>query len=505
MSKNHLVALNGSVHPLEEIPVLDFEIFQQAILDSAKDNNKLVCLTSDQGQRAFAVMADQTSKSFKVFQSIFPETFPSLTTRFLQANLFEREIAEQWGLQPIGHPWLKPLRFHKQWTSDQYSLPWTLGDPGVQDFYNIYGDEIHDVAVGPVHAGIIEPGHFRFQCNGEQVFHLEIVLGYQHRGIERALVGGPHQLSLKMMETVSGDATIGHSWAYLNLLEALAGFQISDRSSVIRALALELERLANHVGDLGALAQDAGFQPTSAYCGRLRGDFLNLTAEICGSRLGRDLLSLGRANFDIHPEYSQKMLKQLSEVEVDLLESIELLWNTSSVASRLEGVGIVSKENALELGMVGPAARASGVDIDARRDFPLAPYDIIPLPVALEDSGDIYARAKIRATEIKTSIRFVRSALNAIQNMESSTVAPETEYLPKLAPNSLAISAVEGWRGMIFHLAITDTNGHFERYKIVDPSFFNWQGLALAMQGENISDFPLCNKSFNLSYCGFDL
>ncbi|MCL1908072.1 MAG: hydrogenase [Holophagaceae bacterium] len=505
MTQNFAEALNGSAHPLEAIPVLDFEAFQQTILDQASEKVKLACLTADRNRRAFAILADISGKKFKIFRSVFPEAFPSMTPKCRQAHLFEREIAEQWGLLPEGHPWLKPIRFHKLLGSAESGPIWPLEGPGIQNFYEVEGSEVHEVAVGPVHAGIIEPGHFRFQCHGENVFHLEIALGYQHRGIERALEGGPGRLSMKMIETASGDATIGHGLAYLSSIEALMGIQLAEKSVIIRALALELERLANHVGDLGALAQDAGFQPTSAYCGRLRGDFLNLTAEICGNRLGRDLLAVGGVSFDIHTALAQKLLKQLADIEADLVEAVELIWNTSSVASRFEGAGKISKATALELGMVGPAARASGVDLDVRRDFPLAPYDLIPMSIALEETGDIYARARIRAAETQTSIRFVRSAIRALQDMEPSPATPSATEPIKLMPNSIAIGAVEGWRGMIFHMAITGENGQFERFKIVDPSFHNWPGLTLAMRGQGISDFPLCNKSLNLSYCGFDL
>ena len=207
--------------------------------------------------------------------------FPRLTPDCPQVHLFERELAEQYGVRPEGHPWFKPVRFHSSYRPGHDAWGRTPGEApvvGVTDFFRVEGEEVHEVAVGPVHAGVIEPGHFRFQCHGEEVFHLEISLGYQHRGIERALIGGPDKRTIHLVEKVAGDTSVGHAIAYCQAVEALAGCPVSIRAQAIRGIALELERLANHTGDLGALAGDVGFLPTASYCGRIRGDFLNLTA-----------------------------------------------------------------------------------------------------------------------------------------------------------------------------------------------------------------------------------
>jgi Ni,Fe-hydrogenase III large subunit len=370
------------------------------------------------------------------------------------------------------------------------------------DFYRVEGEAIHEVAVGPVHAGVIEPGHFRFQCHGEQVFHLEIALGYQHRGIERALEGGPYKLTVKMMETAAGDTTIGHAWASALALEALSGTRVPARADWIRAIALELERVANHTGDLGALSGDVGFLPTASYCGRLRGDWLNLTAQLCGSRLGRDLVKPGGTRFDLEPARIADLLLRMEEMARDTANAVELLFATPSVLARFEGIGKLDPHMAKEVGLVGPAARAYGRLGDVRIDFPYGPYSDSELPSTVEETGDIAARARVRWAEIQASVAFLRGALDALAELPAG---PVSAVCGALAPEHLALGVVEGWRGEVVHLAITNADGRLCRYKVVDPSFHNWTGLAIAMRGEEISDFPLCNKSFNLSYCGFDL
>jgi Ni,Fe-hydrogenase III large subunit len=497
---------NGESLPLAEVPMLAHGEFQPWLKERMVDGGQLSALFGvSRGATEltlYAVTTKAANSAISVFSTVVSDHYPALTPHVPQAHWFEREIAEQWGVVPEGHPWLKPIRFHRSYRNHRDAWGRTVDDeilPGVTDYFRVEGEEIHEVAVGPVHAGVIEPGHFRFQCHGEHVFTLEIELGYQHRGIERQLVGGPTKRTLHTMETLAGDTTIGHSTAYVQAVEGLSATAPPLRAQAIRAIALELERLANHVGDLGALAQDVGFLPTASYCGRLRGDFLNATAMICGNRFGRGTIRAGGVGFDIDEELAAALSEKVETAMREVSGAAQLLWSTPTVMARFEDVGVVSRQTATELGLVGPAARASGIDRDVRRDFPAGYYRFSQLPVSTWHSCDVFARAYLRWLEFERSARFILEQLNTL---------PQTTLCDKvgsLAPNALAVTLVEGWRGEICHVALTDGEGRFDHYKVIDPSFHNWFGLAMSLRDQQISDFPLCNKSFNLSYCGHDL
>lgn len=471
----------GRSTSLAQIPKAGFEEFCSDVL-AGQRVSALFAREAGKAVELFAVLANDAEGSLGAVRTEVEGEFDSLTPDCPQVHLFEREIAEQFGVKPKGHPWLKPVR----------------KITGV-DFYRVEGDEVHEVAVGPVHAGVIEPGHFRFQCHGEEVFHLEIALGYQHRGIERALIGGPNKRTIHYMETAAGDTSIGHATAYCEIVESLARCGVSPRAQVLRGIALELERLANHCGDLGALANDVGFLPTASYCGRIRGDYLNMSAALCGSRFGRGFVRPGGVGFDVDDAKVEALRKRLDAAEKDTKVAVELLWNAPSVMARFEETGPVPRDVAVRLGLVGPAARACGVEVDTRHDHPTGIYRFAHLPVSSWPSGDVFARAYVRWLEIQRSIVFIR------ERLETMPAGPARAEVGRLEPDRIAVSLVEGWRGEVCHVALTDGEGKFARYKMVDPSFHNWTGLAYALRNQQISDFPLCNKSFNLSYCGFDL
>jgi Ni,Fe-hydrogenase III large subunit len=502
MSTPTLPLRNGEAAGLDEVPVLSPAEFRAAVIESVRAGSRLAAFFGrpvPQGVRLVAVLARDDAGLLSVVSADAGDAYPSLTPDCMQAHGFEREVAEQWGVRPEGHPWLKPVRFQPParpcrdvWGRDRILV-------GRTDFFRIEGDQIHEVAVGPVHAGVIEPGHFRFQCHGENVYHLEISLGYQHRGVERALAGGPGPRTIHYMETLAGDTTVGHATAYVQALEALAGAAAPARGQALRGVALELERIANHVGDLGALAGDVGFLPTASYCGRIRGDVLNLTARVCGSRFGRGLVRPGGTAFDLDDALLATLKDGLAAAERDTAVAVGLLWETPSVNARFEETGVLSSETCQTLGLVGPAARACGVERDVRHDLPQGIFRFAHIPVSTWHTGDVFARAYVRWLEVQRSFEFIRDQLSALP------AGPvQTEVGPPAA-DSLVVSLVEGWRGEICHVATTDAAGRLAHYKVVDPSMHNWFGLACAMRNQQISDFPLCNKSFNLSYCGHDL
>ncbi len=495
---------SGVAVAIEDIPCVAMEALRESCIQSCAGGSRLSALMAlppaDQAKGAprelLAALVDDRSGRTGLVRARVPAegTIEALTPHLPQAHGFERELFEEDGIRPEGHPWLKPLRRHD-------------GSPGgtsevaaARDrFFRVEGAGVHEVAVGPVHAGIIEPGHFRFQCSGETVLHLEILLGYQHRGARSLLLRSHPNRRLAIAESIAGDTAIGHATAYCQAVESLSGVEPPLGAQAIRALGLELERLANHVGDLGALCNDIGYLPGASWLGRQRGEFLNLLLTISGNRFGRGLLRPGGVGFELPPALCQEVLARLVRIEAETARTAELVFDTESVSARFEETGVLTREAAEGLGLVGPVARGSGCDRDVRRDHPSGLYRFAHIPVASVASGDVMARAVIRWLEAQRSITFLREQL------------AEFRYQGRLAdpaalrPHSIAVSMVEAWRGEIVHVAVTGPYGDLAGYEIVDPSFRNWHGLALAMRGNQISDFPLCNKSFNLSYAGHDL
>jgi Ni,Fe-hydrogenase III large subunit len=418
----------------------------------------------------------------------------SFTARNYNFEKFEREIHENFGVGYNDHPWLKPVRYAK----NRFDQSQTIAN---YPFFSIESDELHEVGVGPIHAGIIEPGHFRFICNGEQILHLEIQLGYQHRGIEQQFLEKKKLLQrTTLAESITGDTVVGHTTAFSQVWESLCGFRPSHDIEYARTLALELERMAVHTGDLSAICTDIAYQLGSAVFGRLRTPIINFMQEWGGNRLSKGLIRPERNQFPFTPELAKRLAEILDVYEPDFLEMNKQLFHLPSALSRFERTGVVSYDDVLSIGTVGMAARMSGLNRDTRSSHPFALYGELNHEPVVKRHGDVYSRVQIRREEIKQSMKYVRKLVQDVPE-----IAGKESVLGTPQANTFALSLVEGWRGEICHCAITGKQGELVHYKVKDPSFHNWLALALAVRNNEISDFPICNKSFNLSYSGHDL
>ncbi len=504
MTTTFLTIAPGALVSRDVIPELEFGEFRRQALDIVADGGQVVQFFAYTDGESLKLMAVLRTDQLWVAGCAAPETFPAFTTEAEPFHMFERELAEQYGLVPQGHPWLKMVRYHPNWRGkpDVFGNDYAQDIPGNYPYYQVAGEEIHEVAVGPVHAGVIEPGHFRFNCIGERVLNLEIHLGYQHRGVETLLPQAPANRWPIVAEGIAGDTAIGNCLCLSQAIEALTGQTPSAGARIIRTIALELERIANHVGDLGALSGDVAFLPPANYCGRMRGDFLNMSLWICGSRFGKGLVRPGGVRFELTDDDRRLLTGRIAELHPQVAHVIDLLFTTSSVSARFDGCGAVSKGDAQKLGLVGPAGRACGLDYDVRRCFPNEHYARLDIPAHAETTGDVYARARIRGDEVLQSIDIIQHLLKepiAVECVDDDRPAPD------LAPNAFVVTLNEAWRGELSHCLLTDAAGKLVRYKVKDPSFHNWNGLSMSLRDTGISDFPLNNKSYNLSYCGFDL
>ncbi len=492
---------NRRAIPFAAVPVEPVDAFRATVTDAVGAGARVVAFFGlpEAGQlRLLAVLADDAAGALGATSARIEGRYPSLTPACPALHHFEREVAEQCAVTPVGHPSLKPVRRHP---ADHAAgpVPPGLFDRGTFAFSRVEGEEVHEVAVGPVHAGIIEPGHFRFQAHGEEILGIEIMLGYQHRGVERLLETASRDRAMLVAESIAGDSVIAHGGAFCGAIEALARSRKTPRAQAIRGIALELERIANHVGDLGAIAGDIAFTPAAAWFGRMRGEALNMLMAISGSRYGRGLARPGGARFDIGAALADELRDRLERLRDELRPVADMMLENPTVQTRLEGVGVLAPERAVALGVVGPAARACELPRDVRHDHPYGLYRFAHIPVATAWAGDVLARVLVRWIEAQRSLDFVLEQLAALPRGEARVECGA------LRPGELVVTMTEGWRGEVVHVAITDDAGALRRYKVVDPSFHNWHGLAAALPGNAISDFPLCNKSFNLSYSGHDL
>lgn len=499
---NTIAMYNNSTVALSNIPELAYKEFMDENLNMLSNEQDRHCVLyfgyrQNERIRLICCLADDQTHQIHLSSSLVSPTtvLPSFTAKNHNFEKFERELHENFGLRYTDHPWLKPVRYacnraDQSQTMENYP------------FCTSESEELHEVGVGPIHAGIIEPGHFRFICNGEQIMHLEIQLGYQYRGIEQLMLDKKTILErTTLAENIAGDTTIGHTSAFVNLWECLCGYTPDRSLDFARTLAQELERIAIHTGDLSGICTDIGYQLGDSVYGRLRTPIINFLQEWGGNRFGKGLIRASKINYPFTLALADRLEAVLNAYEPDFDEITAKLFQLPSALSRMEKTGVVSREKALEIGTVGMAARTSGLNRDIRSSHPYNLYGtaIVHEPV-LKHHGDVYSRVQIRKLEIKQSMGYIRTLLQHIPEF------PNSEHV-KLTPecDKFVLSLVEGWRGEICHAAITDSFGNLVVYKIKDPSHHNWMALAESVQNNEISDFPICNKSFNLSYSGHDL
>ena len=461
----------------------------------AGDRMRFYCLVLDDAEGRVLVTSHATG--------YYDETaLPSLTARHPQLHPFEREIAERWGIRFDGQPWPKPLRF----PADRYDRQSSIDN---YPFYTMAGKSLHEVNVGPIHAGIIEPGAFRFICNGEQVLHLEIALGYQHRGVEAAFTATENRLrQMCLAESIAGDSAVAHATAFAEAIEKLTGRERPAQLDRERVVALELERMAMQIADTGALSMDTGYQLGQVACEALRTMTINTTQAWCGNRFGKGLIRPHGTDHALTPEKSAMIRRNVAEIARRYDEVRRDIESSPSLLARFEQCGVVPRDEMRRIGGVGQAARASGLGRDIRATHPWGSYGkCLSHESIVEEAGDVMARLTVRSREVAQSARHIDRLLSIYEQKYGATENPcgKPDHTAPLAPSSLAFGLVEGWRGETCHVVITDAEGRLTACRIKDPSLHNWLALALAVRGEGISDFPICNKSFNLSYCGHDL
>ncbi|MHB8834734.1 MAG: hydrogenase large subunit [Candidatus Methylomirabilia bacterium] len=436
-------------------------------------------------------------------------SFPTLTASYAPAFRFERQMRSLMGVHPSGHPDLRPWIAHEDWPAGAYPLrkgfdpsqPLTRG-PGVYPWIRAAGEGVYEIAVGPVHAGIIEPGHFRFHAVGEDVVNLEERLGYVHKGIEKRFESLPWAQGHRLAGRVSGDTTVAHALGYCMALESMSGGAVPERAHWIRALLLERERIANHCGDLGAIANDAAFAFLWHQMARLREQVLRTNRTLFGHRFMMDRVVPGGVAGDLTSQGRAEIERELTVFLEEFERLVTIYDENASLDDRVRGTGVLSPAKALDLCVVGVVARASGINHDCRVFNPFPPYDRpeeIELDVPVLISGDVHARAWVRVLEVRESVRLIRYILEHLP--EGPVLTP----LPPPAAGVAGFAAVEGWRGEIVYWLQSGPGGEVNRCMVRDPSSLNWIGLEQAITGNIVPDFPLCNKSFNQSYSGHDL
>ena len=432
--------------------------------------------------------------------------FPDLSDLFPAANRMQRTVTDMFGLHPVGANDQRQWLHHGAWPGNVHPLRKSFdvnsrfpAEPDHYPFVPVTGSGVHEIPVGPVHAGTIEPGHFRFSIVGERVLRLEERLGYKHKGIEKRFEGMTLQQGAKLAGRISGDSTVAYAWAYAQAVESVCGSTPPERALWLRALLLELERILNHLGDLGYLGNDAALSFGFAQFWILKEDLLRMNGKLFGHRYMMDCIVPGGVSFDLDQADFLRISETLRRIEHEVATLKEIYDDHAGVQDRFLTTGRVAPDLAAQLGLTGMAGRASGQAWDARSQFPCVPYDQLDVQMATHRNGDVAARVIVRFEEITESIRLIRRMLELVPS------GPTTSYISPAKEGALGAGWVEGWRGEILVALHTGKENRIRRLHPHDPSWQNWPVLEHAIMDNIVPDFPLINKSFNLSYSGVDL
>lgn len=434
--------------------------------------------------------------------------FPSVSNVIHGASIYERKIKTFFGLRPMDHFDPQPIILHENWPESVFPLrkDFQWNDRVAEGntpytFQKVEGNGIYEIPVGPVHAGIIEPGHFRFSVAGEEIILLAPRLGYVHKGSEKLFEVLPLNQKIKLSERISGDSSFSHSMAFCQALELLSGTEVSEKANYLRVIYAELERMANHFNDIGFIMLDTGFSFGGSNGGRLREMIMQLNERLTGSRFLRGVNTIGGVTKDISEQDKNELMEDLDAIIKDFSEVIEIAERSDSLSNRLKGTGTLTLKVAQDHCVVGVAARALGLPADARKEYTYAAYEKLKFKIAQKYSGDVHARFYVRVKEVLSSAELIKEAL---QKLPEGALGMPSENV-SFKKNAYALGVVEGWRGDILYFVAADGEGNITRVDVRDPSFPNWMALGHAGLGNVVPDFPLINKSFNLSYSGNDL
>ena len=466
------------------------------------------CTRSENAFFNYYVFEQTGDPSYVILKAPVPPhdpRFPSLAADIPSINWQEREIQDWFGLEAVGHPNARRVALHDNWP-DVHPLrkdfPLNQVLPPFEGEQHVYrptlGEGVFQIPVGPIHAGIIEPGHFNFAVAGEPILYLQLRMFYTHKGTEKLFENLPIHRAVFLAESISGDSAVSHGTAFCNAIERAAGLDVPLRARYMRTILLELERIYNHIADIGAIATDVGFVVANAHAGRVREIVLQLNEVLTGNRLLRGMIALGGVRRDWNNEQLRRLRSAIQTVEAEVTDLVALVHCSDSTRDRLEHTGILRPEKAKALGIVGVGGRASGIDLDVRRDHPYEAYNRMFFRVPVYQAGDVWHRMQVRIDELEQSIAIIRTAIEDLPD------GPHIHKIGTIPAGRCAMSAVEGWRGEILHWVRTAPGNRLERCKIKDPSVNNWPALVEAVQGNIIADFPVINKSFNLSYSGTD-